>query len=332
MNDWYQQFTNMGMHEAAQRLGIQNKGKSKRYGPCPNPACSKDRSEKDPRPPLAFFIGNREERWHCYVCKIGGNIFDLVSFSTYGKAAAALDNFSDLRQWIGSTPAPTHKYEIPVRKEPSYPPADEVRRLVLAATRIAKCSNAKIREWCKSRGLDIDKIPAGVCDPAFDCGTLTQVETSRGRISPWWPSIWRKEFNILIPMVDFQGNLASVLGRTTYGRRRKSSVPISFSTRNLLFACTKARRFLQREETPEKIWITEGEIDYLTIAQLGQPVIGIRSGSLDAISLMKWQEHQSVFIATDNDEAGERYATQIAEKVYPACPRRIRLDMLGGRG
>tara|TARA_A100001515_G_C4569826_1_gene209381 strand:+ start:93 stop:1094 length:1002 start_codon:yes stop_codon:yes gene_type:complete len=331
MEDWYNQYMLMDMVTAAKRLGMNIQ--AKRMGPCPACKAEKGYSKKDDRPPLRIFKIRGTERWKCSACDATGNIFDLVSLSLYEVFAGDLPQFSQLKAWIGNIPKQHYKknkYVEPDVEVPEYPPAEEVRDLIMSATPIWDCKDARILEWCEARKLDPKKMPAGIMDPDYDCEKLTQVQTSRGNVCPWWPSQWKKEFNILIPLVDFQGNLVSVVGRSTWSRRRKSTVPISFSTKNLYFANKHARRFLDREETPENIWFTEGEIDYLTIAQLGQPVIGIRAGSMDMISSMKWQAHQTVFVATDNDDAGHKYAMQIAERVYPACPRRIRFDVLRG--
>ena len=138
------------------------------------------------------------------------------------------------------------------------------------------------------------------------------------------------QYPVIIPLVDWKGNLVSLVGRSIGHERRKTSAPIGYSTKNLVNATLSARRFMQKLDVPEKIWITEGEMDYLAIAQSGASTIGIRSGSIGAIQMLGWQEHQTVFIATDNDRTGEMYAEKVAENVYPAMAKRVRLDMIGG--
>ena len=114
--------------------------------------------------------------------------------------------------------------------------------------------------------------------------------------------------------------------------KRKTTCPLGFSTRGLYFANKKARLFLSKEYAPEKIWICEGEIDYLTLAQADDiTVIGVRSGSISGVQLMPWKAGQIVYIATDNDKQGNKYAEEITRNVRPAISRRVNVKMLGGK-
>ena len=77
------------------------------------------------------------------------------------------------------------------------------------------------------------------------------------------------------------------------------------------------------------IWIVEGEMDFMSIMQLERfPVIGIRSGAIDDLMKMPWHITQTVVIGTDNDTIGDKYASQVAERVYPAQPKRLQLRFL----
>ena len=79
------------------------------------------------------------------------------------------------------------------------------------------------------------------------------------------------------------------------------------------------------------IFLTEGEMDYLTMAQFDQmTVIGVREGSTFALRNLPWHPCQTVFVATDNDAKGDEFANQIAKVIYPAIGRRIDVRNLGG--
>ena len=323
MKSWYDNIKSYTISAAANTIGMQiNKN---RAGPCP--ACGEKTSGKnDSRKPVKIL--GADTIWLCNACHFKGNIFDLISFHMHGCKAGDLEEFSVLREFISYEPM-MRSYEPEPVEEPKYPPFEEIKRFVLSSTPVAACTDAKINRWLLQRGLDKSKIPAVIIDPLHEPGWMTEVTTSRGNPSPWWPRPWRTQYPILIPLFDYKANLRSVVGRTTMTKRRKSTVPIGYTTRNLFNATKAARKFMQNIDIPEKIWITEGEMDYLTIAQYGEAAIGIRSGSIQDIGLLRWKNHQTVYIATDNDQAGDRYAEQVAETVYPAKPARIMLDALG---
>ena len=133
--------------------------------------------------------------------------------------------------------------------------------------------------------------------------------------------------------MDYQGNLKSIYGRSIRTViRPKCIAPIHYTTANLFFTNKLAWEFLRRQTRPAAIWIVEGEMDFMSISQREDiPVIGIRSGAIEHLQLMPWHVIQTVVIATDNDRSGNKYAKEIAERVYPANPKRIHLGMLGGK-
>lgn len=334
MKSWYDRLKSYPVSAAARSLNL--KVEKSRATPCP--ACRAERIKdgaakgssraEDKRWPVKILAS--DSYWICNACQFEGNIFDMVSWKVHGCAAKELTDFSILREWQG---APKGAYHEEIRykpePEPEYPPIDEIRDFTTKAAVASQSANHKLNRWLEKRGLDKNKIPAWVADPDFDCEALTEVTSSKGNQTPWWPRQWLSTYPLIIPLVDYRGNLVSFVGRTTGTNRRKTTVPIGYSTKNLVNASRKALEFMRKDDIPEKIWITEGEMDYLSIAQHGPATIGIRSGSITNLALLPWREQQTVFIATDNDRQGKLYAERVAENIFPAMAARINLDQIG---
>lgn len=346
MKDWYVQAKSYPIEAIAEGLGLKKKGN--RWGPCPTCGAENlkeiSKTQKNRYPLRLYTCGDNTEMWECMACNEYGNSFDMVAWAKEGRSAAdTLTSYYDKQakkyrnDW---TVLRTHFQEMHICEHTveklrqhtrvKYPPTAEVELLLKTSTWIPRCDSQRIISWCNRRKLDKEKMQAGVVNPGFDCSSLTTSEW-HDKTLPWWLDKWITLYPILIPLVDCSGNLKSVVGRATNSGTRKTTCPLGFSTANLFFANKNARRFLKREYIPEKIWICEGEVDYLTIAQLDQmTVIGVRSGSMSHLANMPWQICQTVFIATDNDATGEKYADEIAKNLFPASGRRIDVRNLGG--
>lgn len=334
MKDWYDQAQEQDITAVAQQLGMKNVGT--RYGPCP--ACGSFRSEKDRRPPIRFSKTNSKperDRWFCNCCSTMGNVFDLVSHALHNCAASDLPRFSLLREFFSTETLFEIKQKPVVRTEPSYPPVDEVKAIVDAATPLYMIENKRVLTWAEKRGLDIRKLKNGprLLSRSFDYDGLTQVPV-RSSSACWFPKAWAEKYPIIIPLVDYRGNLRSIYGRSiTTAVRPKCRAPIHYTTKNLFFVNKLAWEFLRGQTRPAAIWIVEGEMDYMSILQHDDiPVIGIRSGAIEHLMMMPWHITQTVVIGTDNDHAGNKYARQIAERVFPAQPKRLQLQILKKKG
>ena len=86
-----------------------------------------------------------------------------------------------------------------------------------------------------------------------------------------------------------------------------------------------ARNWLQKKQQIKSIWIAEGEIDYLSLAQFPEEaVLGISSAAFGKLQLFPWKRNMKVYIATDPDKVGDQYAERIASLLHPAKPIRIK--------
>ena len=333
MRKWYEEAQMQSIQAVAQQLGMESK--NDRYGPCPVCGSSKG-GEHDTRPPLRFSkTKKKNDRWYCQNCDTMGNVFDLVSYQLHDCAAGELPQFSILREFFTSDTIHQIKKKPIKKKEFRYPPTNEVKAILDASEPLCITENKRVIAWTKRRGLDIKRLKNGprVLNKDFDYGSLTQVPVKSGSTS-WFPHAWATTYPVILPLVDYRGNLKSILGRAISPRvKRKSSNPIYYTTSNLFFVNKPAWEFLRGETRPATIWIVEGEMDFMSISQHDDiPVIGIRSGAIEHILKMPWHITQTVVIGTDNDNAGNKYAKQVAERIYPAQPTRLQLQILRKKG
>lgn len=325
MDSWVDNFKLIPISTLAENLGY--KTNSKRIKTCP--ACGAQRTRNDKRGPVRYYSNEYGHRWQCYACSIRGDGLDFVSYALFNTPAKELGSkFSELRTWQeGGNFVAAPAQSTPV--EPNYPPQDEVLSVINACVPMPHCKDKEVLAFLQKRGLDPSKTLAGVACPRFPYKSLTRTKRSNGRLFPWWSSYYALNFPILIPAFNHKAHLVSFQGRSISSDQRKSTCPVGYDTANSFFLNLPARQFLQKTLTPDTIWIVEGEMDFLVLAQHpGETVIGIRNSAVSHLQLMPWRPWQQVIIATDNDDVGNRYADKIRKLVKPAKPYRTNLGSI----
>jgi len=122
-----------------------------------------------------------------------------------------------------------------------------------------------------------------------------------------WCEHWRRR--IVLPLVDHHGQARSLLGRG-HKAKVKTLVPTGYSAQGLALASPAMSAALRTGASMGEVWITEGEIDFMTALRFRDYVLGIRSGSWNE----RWSRAlagASVVVATDPDAQGDRYAAEI---------------------
>ena len=152
---------------------------------------------------------------------------------------------------------------------------------------------------------------------------------SVAKLPAWAAHASSNTYRIAVPLFNECGTLVSVQVRSILGGSAVKTMNLRGGMTGV-FANATARRALE-ERQAARLVIVEGLTDFLSAADVldgdGTAVIGVVAGSDRVLSKAKLACPDMV-IAVDTDEAGERYAADLA-KIWPHA-RRLRLPQLPG--
>lgn len=213
----------------------------------------------------------------------------------------------------GPSPAPRKSNgargdHVPPPDEPQRfpPPLEEVRALWDASSPVSAHPNAV--EYLRGRGIDAQRL---------DDEQLARIA---GDELPAWAGGWAGR--LLVPLYDVRGSMRSLIARDVTGTAdRKSRAPKGYGRKELVMGCGRAVRLLRQPEAA-RVVVCEGEIDFLVVAtQRGDAdesgALGFAAGSWSTSLAARIVAGSSVVIATDSDDAGEKYAAKIIETLKP---------------
>lgn len=290
----------------------------RRFGPCP--ACGQADRHHQPVTPRHGGSG-----WLCASCKAHGDVIRLACWVVLGKdKATSGDEWGRVRGvlasggWcsadgsqVSAWKAPTPK---PPRPEEPYPDEGELRGLLGACGRVTE--SRAVAEWCVGRGFDPQVVPAAVLP-------------SHHPWPAWWPyrgSPWR----LVCSMVDSSGAIRSMHGRATEATERgKTRWPLERRATGLLFADPWIGRPMLRglSVAVDRIVVVEGITDYLAMSSRrpeGVAVLGACSGGFAALGSARLPD-VPVYVATDGDVAGMRYADEVGRALPGRDLRRVHM-------
>lgn len=358
--DWFSVARQTTVEDVAARLGVD--GSARRGFPCP--ACGADRRGRDDNRG-AVGVSRGGLRWQCYRCQVYGDALEYVSRKLWGRS------FRDdgpnlaprLADWFANSLAfaPMASRARPTREQVCIrPPANEVAELWAA------CRPAG--SFCSGKSSQLDQqflLERGV----FHLRHVMQ-EHDLVRFAPlpgsspsfiWWPSSRFRCWRLMTRAFEADGALASLHARSVVvfaGGAPKTLWPGAsdvddhqrYSASKLLFACQLGRRILGGEPVAQlkAVLVCEGITDWFAAAALfgadrewhrangddvpDVAVFGACSGGFQALAAVKWPTEQfEVWIATDQDAAGDRYAGAIVSAFPGRNVRRIDLVALRAR-
>ena len=293
---WLEQARPTPFPQIARTLGLTVS--HKRWGPCP--ACGAAHERSGRRLP----IGRVGDGWICNACRTSGDVIALVRYALGG-------DFRATRRWFeeqGPVPIETTETEAEPRVDP--------RPILLQSTPAGRSEDFDVQRFMSDRGYR--DPPAWVLPDGWS--------------APWWPWRW---FPLVVPAFTGSGILAGLHGRAVSPQApRKTTWPRHRDSRGLLFADPRlGLPFLRRVKRPTQALIVEGMTDYLKAAEdrRGQAaVLGIASGSTPALRAIDFSGVE-VYVGTDDDPAGRRYAEKVAEAVSPTPCRMLPLHLLRKR-
>lgn len=336
---WIERMRDVDVPSVARRLGheVKEAGSSWTVGPCPS--CGAKVRGKDPRGRGTERRDNRgavgvSKRnlggWQCHQCGETGDAAHFVALSLLGAKLGVLgaSESGEVREWceafLGITGGGPAYVPPPAEPEgPRYPDADELAELWSRARPVV--DDPQVATFLeRTRAID----PAAV---ALEDLARALPEDEPG--FPWagfrsgrtWGS---SGFRLLVPLFDAAGVHRSVIARRVRAGSAtapKGVSPSGFERSGLLMADAGARAvleggsaYVQALGPLPRLVVTEGEIDYLTVAT--EPArgeaygsFGVVQGSWTAAVADRVPDGARLVLALDADDAGEELARRVFE-------------------
>jgi hypothetical protein len=152
-------------------------------------------------------------------------------------------------------------------------------------------------------------------------GVLTrEAADAHGRMG-WYATGHR----LLAPLFDAGGSVANVQARCIFDHPRKVLFAPGSHAKSALFANSSAQLLL-RAETPGcgAVVYGEGLTDFLALSIVAPcPVLAAPGTPFVADGVGSWARNADVFLAVDNDRAGDKTLERTAERCFEAGARRV---------
>ena len=271
-------------------------------------------------------------RVKCFGCDFSGNALHLVAaarglstrtgFKDVLREAAEIANRFDLIEELDSgekrerPAAPTLPIK-PSEPERTYPPIAEVEALLASCA--LPSEDAEVAAWLRMRPIEPERIDGAETAYALPIGAPGASWAKYGGV-PWAVTGHR----MLVPMFDAAGVLRSVrAGRVIAGDSPKRLPPAGHKAARLVMACPLARAMLRGTFAAERVIVSEGEPDFwawsCATGIAAHARIGITSGAWTQELANKIPSGAIVFVRTDNDAAGDKYAAEIIASLKGRC-------------
>lgn len=257
-----------------------------------------------------------ERGWFCLACDTGGpDELSLASWGVAGKSTPTREVYEFVSgggQGVGSVVDPRCG-------PPSEPRRADVTDALKEAAPISKVKDEKLDEWLAFRQISRD-APAGWL-PKFS--------------APWWPDGSSERWPVILPACTGRGVVESIHGVSIDIERTASKTrwPVGVESRELLFATPATREWLRgNAPAPARVLVTEGATDFLSsVTRVNDCfVIGIANGGAKALSLVPKAKGQRWYVGTHPDTAGDKYATSVANAIFPSPVYPLPLRGLNG--
>jgi len=354
MAEWLERMRAVQVPVVANALGVESTTRGKWTAPCPSCNAAKRHTKTRDR---RGAIGVRRDGagWRCFQCDAAGDALDFVAWNRCGNRFAELAEHHkvEVREWCsrwlglgGPTSYAPQRRSLPPlpaaepEPPPSYPPLEEVEALWHDCVRVDEV--AEVAQWLAARRIDAQAIAER------DLARALPLELSRHMPRWAWfrqgehgPRVtWHEAGYLLIAqMVDARGAVRSLLARCVRdGVEPKSRAASGFERRGLVLACPLARQVLASgrlppwwpDDLPLEVQVCEGEKKWCIRCtlqregdELAPVVLGIESGSWTDEIAARIPDGSCVYIATDPDDAGARYATKIVQSLYSRSSVRV---------
>ena len=299
------------------------------------PSCNSDRrhtKSRDKRGSVGLVQSGMG--WRCFQCDASGDALDFVAYAMRGQKLGELGDAGkdEVRAWCqrwlgldcsapstGARPKPVAPAP-PVMRAPVYPPEAEVRAVWDACIRVDEAY--EVASWFAARRIDATAVADADLARALPAG-MRMPRWAWSRAGSWLASGHR----LVAQMVDARGVVRSLLARRVVTGRPdepKSAAASGYQRGGLVLACGLARQVLATGAAPDwwsgplRFEIAEGEKKWMLRASrysdanaYAPACIGVESGSWKPEHAARLPDGAEIFIATDPDEQGAKYATAI---------------------
>lgn len=196
----------------------------------------------------------------------------------------------------------------PPEPERDYPPAAEVARVWEAA--MPATDDGPTTSWLVGRRIDPEIVTTrNLARVLVDDGDLPSWARYRGE------SWWRTGHRLVIRVFDSSGAARSLRAcRIGEGTTPKRLPPAGHKASELVIANRRAAGLLMGRARARRVIVVEGEPDWLTAStRYEDPVFGLVSGAWTSRIAQRIPTGAEVIVWTHDDDAGERYAAQVAK-------------------
>lgn len=131
----------------------------------------------------------------------------------------------------------------------------------------------------------------------------------------WWPDAG---YRLLVPVHDQHGRVANVQARSTARREPKVLFPKGSTARQTVFANTRGLALLRREDQCNgAVLFGEGLTDFLALSIIAcLPVLAVPGTGVAASAIGPWVHGSNLYLALDNDSAGQGAIKDVAASAY----------------
>ena len=239
----------------------------------------------------ALSITDNGEKWKCFACGCGGDIFDFVGevegISEFSERVKFVCDFAGV-PYISGGAYSRDNYKKPQQKNSSADEETDLTEFLLQA-------NSHLEDTNYHRGISLDtlnKYHVGYCKEWINPKAPNVPATSR----------------LIIPTSKF-----SYLARATESLDDKNREKIKVGKTHFFNI-----QALEDTENAQPIYIVEGELDALSIIDIGGIAIGLGSTSMKNQFVKMLQEKKpdkTFFVALDNDTAGNKAADELMREL-----------------
>jgi len=327
---WWRRVREIDVRVVAPILGLERRGRS--WGPCPGCGAEK-RSRSDRRAPVS--IRDDGAVFRCWCCDAAGTSLDLVCIRLAGERWRP--GVECVEEWFADHGFLDGDARVATPPRVARPaPLRRVPRAELASMWDASTSRALPADVLGFLSSRTDLAAHGLS--MADEVALARLDVVRAlpdrrcyQWPEWWPARWASIYRLAILCFDARGEAAGLHARAVRATKNgKTRWCRGYAASRLLMPGIGGLDLLRGCDVPMHagVWICEGVTDVLAASivalqlQIPAVVLGAASGGFQALADVRWPRailrgDVAVYIRSDDDEAGNRYAEQAHRALYP---------------